>query len=126
MVFLNGSRWIGTGVMGEAMAGHILAAGFQVTVFNRTRRYQLVKNILWHLNDCLRKIPQKVHVEVIAGHSKSEEKWLLPRTDSGRLCYWCTAKLKVWFRRGQDLQNHRLPLPSKATSSSQLSGKYDF
>ncbi|CAM6126437.1 unnamed protein product [Calypogeia fissa] len=29
--------WIGTGVMGQAMAGHILAAGFEVTVFNRTR-----------------------------------------------------------------------------------------
>ena len=29
--------WIGTGVMGQAMAGHILAAGFPVTVFNRTR-----------------------------------------------------------------------------------------
>ncbi|MDW8344809.1 MAG: NAD(P)-dependent oxidoreductase [Verrucomicrobiae bacterium] len=29
--------WIGTGVMGSAMAGHLLAAGHAVTVFNRTR-----------------------------------------------------------------------------------------
>ncbi|KAG0579647.1 hypothetical protein KC19_4G113100 [Ceratodon purpureus] len=28
--------WIGTGVMGQAMCGHILDAGFSVTVFNRT------------------------------------------------------------------------------------------
>jgi 3-hydroxyisobutyrate dehydrogenase len=29
--------WIGTGVMGAPMAGHLLAAGHQVTVHNRTR-----------------------------------------------------------------------------------------
>ena len=29
--------WIGTGVMGGAMCGHLLAAGHPVTVFNRTR-----------------------------------------------------------------------------------------
>ncbi len=29
--------WIGTGVMGSSMCGHLLAAGYQVTVFNRTR-----------------------------------------------------------------------------------------
>jgi 3-hydroxyisobutyrate dehydrogenase len=29
--------WIGTGVMGGAMCGHLLAAGYPVTVFNRTR-----------------------------------------------------------------------------------------
>ncbi len=29
--------WIGTGVMGEAMAGHLLAAGFPLSVYNRTR-----------------------------------------------------------------------------------------
>lgn len=29
--------WIGTGVMGAPMAGHLLAAGHRVTVFNRTR-----------------------------------------------------------------------------------------
>ena len=28
--------WIGTGVMGHSMAGHLLAAGYAVTVFNRT------------------------------------------------------------------------------------------
>ncbi|MBN2217112.1 MAG: NAD(P)-dependent oxidoreductase [Pirellulales bacterium] len=29
--------WIGTGVMGQSMCGHLLDAGFTVTVFNRTR-----------------------------------------------------------------------------------------
>jgi 3-hydroxyisobutyrate dehydrogenase len=30
--------WIGTGVMGNAMCGHLLAAGHRIAVFNRTRR----------------------------------------------------------------------------------------
>lgn len=29
--------WIGTGVMGASMAGHLLSAGFRVTVYNRSR-----------------------------------------------------------------------------------------
>jgi 3-hydroxyisobutyrate dehydrogenase len=29
--------WVGTGVMGASMCGHLLAAGFSATVFNRTR-----------------------------------------------------------------------------------------
>jgi 3-hydroxyisobutyrate dehydrogenase len=29
--------WIGTGVMGSSMCGHLLAAGFPLTVYNRTR-----------------------------------------------------------------------------------------
>lgn len=29
--------WIGTGVMGRSMCGHLIAQGYQVTVFNRTR-----------------------------------------------------------------------------------------
>jgi 3-hydroxyisobutyrate dehydrogenase len=29
--------WIGSGVMGTSMCGHLLAAGYSVTVFNRTR-----------------------------------------------------------------------------------------
>jgi len=29
--------WIGTGVMGSSMAGHLLAAGFSLTVYNRSR-----------------------------------------------------------------------------------------
>lgn len=29
--------WIGTGVMGTSMAGHLLAAGYSLTVFNRTK-----------------------------------------------------------------------------------------
>ena len=28
--------WIGTGVMGSSMCGHLMAAGYQATVFNRT------------------------------------------------------------------------------------------
>lgn len=30
--------WIGTGVMGSSMCGHLLDAGFQATVFNRTQQ----------------------------------------------------------------------------------------
>lgn len=30
--------WIGVGVMGRSMGGHLLAAGYPVTVFNRTRQ----------------------------------------------------------------------------------------
>src|SRR5262245_21234213 len=29
--------WIGTGVMGSSMCGHVLAAGYAVTVYNRSR-----------------------------------------------------------------------------------------
>ena len=29
--------WIGTGVMGRSMCSHVLEAGYQVTVFNRTK-----------------------------------------------------------------------------------------
>ena len=29
--------WIGTGVMGQSMCGHLLAAGYQTTVYSRTR-----------------------------------------------------------------------------------------
>ena len=28
--------WIGTGVMGTSMCGHLLAAGYQATVYNRS------------------------------------------------------------------------------------------
>src|SRR5260370_25590228 len=28
--------WIGTGVMGTSMCGHVMAAGYEATVFNRT------------------------------------------------------------------------------------------
>jgi 3-hydroxyisobutyrate dehydrogenase len=29
--------WIGTGVMGRSMSGHLIAAGYQATVYNRTK-----------------------------------------------------------------------------------------
>ena len=28
--------WIGTGVMGSSMCGHLIAAGYSATIFNRT------------------------------------------------------------------------------------------
>ena len=28
--------WIGTGVMGKSMCGHLIAAGYKATVYNRT------------------------------------------------------------------------------------------
>lgn len=42
--------WIGTGVMGLAMAGHLLDAGYALTVYNRTRAKAeplLAKGALW-------------------------------------------------------------------------------
>ncbi len=42
--------WIGTGVMGSSMCGHLLAAGFQATVYNRTQskaRSLLDKGAAW-------------------------------------------------------------------------------
>ncbi|HEV3005937.1 MAG TPA: NAD(P)-dependent oxidoreductase [Pirellulales bacterium] len=42
--------WIGTGVMGSSMCGHLLAKGFAVTVYNRTRSRAeglLVKGAGW-------------------------------------------------------------------------------
>ena len=30
--------WIGTGVMGQSMCGHLIDAGFAATVYNRTRQ----------------------------------------------------------------------------------------
>src|SRR5437899_549497 len=29
--------WIGTGVMGRSMCGHLLSAGYQITVYNRSK-----------------------------------------------------------------------------------------
>lgn len=40
LVFAPGKTrvgWIGTGVMGSSMCGHLMAAGFTATVYNRTR-----------------------------------------------------------------------------------------
>jgi 3-hydroxyisobutyrate dehydrogenase len=38
--------WIGTGVMGSSMCGHLMAAGYSTTVFNRTR--EKVKGLVAH------------------------------------------------------------------------------
>jgi len=43
--------WIGTGVMGNSMCGHIIDHGFQVSVFNRTRSKSeslLRKDAVWY------------------------------------------------------------------------------
>jgi len=29
--------WMGTGVMGKSMCGHVISKGYQVTVYNRTK-----------------------------------------------------------------------------------------
>lgn len=42
--------WIGTGVMGRSMAGHVLAKGYSLTVYNRTRAKAeplLAQGALW-------------------------------------------------------------------------------
>ena len=43
--------WIGTGLMGAPMAGHLLAAGHEVHVFNRTRARAdglVADGAVWH------------------------------------------------------------------------------
>lgn len=43
--------FVGLGIMGHSMAGHILAAGYELHVFNRTRKKAeelLAKGAIWH------------------------------------------------------------------------------
>jgi len=45
--------WIGTGVMGSSMCGHLLGAGFSTTVYNRTREKAerlLERGALWAMS----------------------------------------------------------------------------
>ena len=45
--------WIGTGVMGVSMAGHILDKGYKVLIYNRTRpkaESLLARGAIWHEN----------------------------------------------------------------------------
>ncbi len=45
--------WIGTGVMGSSMCGHLLGAGFSTTVYNRTRQKAerlLERGALWAMS----------------------------------------------------------------------------
>jgi len=45
--------WIGTGVMGASMCGHLLGAGFSTTVYNRTRQKAerlLERGALWAMS----------------------------------------------------------------------------
>ena len=45
--------WIGTGVMGSSMCGHLLGAGFSSTVYNRTREKAerlLARGALWAMS----------------------------------------------------------------------------
>lgn len=51
--------WIGTGVMGLSMCGHIMARGYRTTVFNRTREKALTlieKGAAWV--DCPREVAE--------------------------------------------------------------------
>ncbi|HET7048656.1 MAG TPA: NAD(P)-dependent oxidoreductase [Solirubrobacteraceae bacterium] len=48
---MTGIGWIGTGVMGSSMAGHLLDAGHQLAVYNRTRARAealVEKGATWH------------------------------------------------------------------------------
>ncbi|HUT91952.1 MAG TPA: NAD(P)-binding domain-containing protein, partial [Thermoguttaceae bacterium] len=45
--------WIGTGVMGSSMCGHLLGAGFSTAVYNRTREKAerlLGRGALWAMS----------------------------------------------------------------------------
>ena len=47
--------WIGTGVMGSSMCGHVLAAGYRVTLYSRTKaKAQLLLDLgaKWEENPC--------------------------------------------------------------------------
>ena len=37
--------WIGTGVMGSSMCGHLMDAGFPATVYNRTKKKAQALNL---------------------------------------------------------------------------------
>src|SRR6185295_7439047 len=55
--------WIGTGVMGQSMCSHLLAKGFAVTVYNRTKdkaRGLLDKGASW--GDSPQQVAQKSDV----------------------------------------------------------------
>jgi 3-hydroxyisobutyrate dehydrogenase len=47
--------WIGTGVMGSSMCGHLLTAGYRVTVHSRTRSANLpiTRNAPWQSILCV-------------------------------------------------------------------------
>ncbi len=43
--------WIGTGIMGSSMAGHLLAGGYELHIYNRTREKAeglIEKGAVWH------------------------------------------------------------------------------
>ncbi|MFX1354786.1 MAG: NAD(P)-dependent oxidoreductase, partial [Promethearchaeota archaeon] len=45
--------WIGTGVMGKSMCSHIIKAGYEVSVYNRTKRKAeglIEMGAIWRLN----------------------------------------------------------------------------
>jgi 3-hydroxyisobutyrate dehydrogenase len=55
--------WIGTGVMGASMCGHLLAAGYRLTVHNRTKRKAeplLERGAAWA--DCPRAVAENADV----------------------------------------------------------------
>lgn len=55
--------WIGTGVMGSSMCGHLLERGYEITVFNRTRSRAealLERGARWA--DCPREVAQQSDV----------------------------------------------------------------
>lgn len=62
--------WIGTGVMGASMCGHLLDAGFTATIFNRTRAKAeslLQRGAQW--GDCPRTVAEASDVTfTIVGH----------------------------------------------------------
>ncbi len=77
--------WIGTGIMGAPMAGHLLAAGHELTVFTRTRSKAeplLARGAQW------RDSPEEVAAEVevlftIVGYPHDVESVYLGETSAG-------------------------------------------
>ncbi|MDP4126080.1 MAG: NAD(P)-dependent oxidoreductase [Bacillota bacterium] len=67
--------FVGTGVMGKSMAGHLLEAGYQVAVFNRTkaRSEELInKGAIWQ--DTVAELAAQCHVIIsMVGYPKDVE-----------------------------------------------------
>ena len=76
--------FIGTGVMGRSMAGHLLDAGYEVHVYNRTKEKAealIEKGAIWENSPA--EIARKCGVVfTIVGYPKDVEETYLARTAS--------------------------------------------
>ena len=84
--------WIGTGVMGSSMAGHLVTAGFATTVFNRTKAK--TENLLsagatWAESPKAVAQSSDVVFAIVGMPGDVREVFLGPEGNSGRLSAGC-------------------------------------